>query len=127
MISLTVVSIVVRDMGESIAFYSRLGLHLESGDPSDDHASFTGNGIQVMLDTEELVKKLDPSWTRPRGGHAIALACECDTPEQVDATYRKLVGAGAASAQEPWDAFWGQRYATVLDPNGNHIDLFCAL
>ena len=28
---------------------------------------------------------------------------------------------------EPWDAFWGQRYATVLDPDGNSVDLFAAL
>ncbi|MCZ6462364.1 MAG: glyoxalase, partial [Actinobacteria bacterium] len=25
------------------------------------------------------------------------------------------------------DAFWGQRYATVLDPDGNAIDLFAPL
>lgn len=24
----------------------------------------------------------------------------------------------------PWNADWGQRYAVVLDPDGNGIDLF---
>jgi uncharacterized glyoxalase superfamily protein PhnB len=24
------------------------------------------------------------------------------------------------------DAFWGQRYATVLDPDGNPVDLFAS-
>ncbi len=28
---------------------------------------------------------------------------------------------------KPWDAFWGQRYASVLDPDGNAVDLFAAL
>jgi uncharacterized glyoxalase superfamily protein PhnB len=28
---------------------------------------------------------------------------------------------------EPWDAFWGQRYAVVHDPDGNGVDLFCPL
>ena len=28
---------------------------------------------------------------------------------------------------EPFDAFWGQRYATVRDPDGNAVDLFAAL
>ena len=28
---------------------------------------------------------------------------------------------------EPMDAFWGQRYATVLDPDGNSVDLFAEL
>lgn len=27
----------------------------------------------------------------------------------------------------PSDAFWGQRYATVHDPDGNPIDLFAPL
>jgi len=26
-----------------------------------------------------------------------------------------------------WNAFWGQRYACVLDPDGNQIDLFASL
>ena len=29
--------------------------------------------------------------------------------------------------KEPWDAFWGQRYASVKDPDGNQIDLFAPL
>ena len=27
----------------------------------------------------------------------------------------------------PFDAFWGQRYATVHDPDGNPVDLFAPL
>ena len=27
----------------------------------------------------------------------------------------------------PWDAFWGQRYAIVTDPDGNHVELFAPL
>ena len=38
-----------------------------------------------------------------------------------------LVAAGHRSHRAPWDAFWGQRYATVLDPDGNAVDLFAAL
>ena len=38
--------------------------------------------------------------------------------------YRTLMAAGVESHKEPWDAFWGQRYAVVKDPDGNHIDLF---
>jgi hypothetical protein len=29
--------------------------------------------------------------------------------------------------KEPWDAFWGQRYAIVLDPDGNHVELSAPL
>jgi hypothetical protein len=29
--------------------------------------------------------------------------------------------------KEPWDAFLGQRYAVVADPDANHVDLFAPL
>jgi uncharacterized glyoxalase superfamily protein PhnB len=41
--------------------------------------------------------------------------------------HRELVAAGAESRNEPWDAYWGQRYAQVKDPDGNVIDLFAPL
>ena len=33
-------------------------------------------------------------------------------------------GAGYEGHKEPWDAFWGHRYAIVHDPDGNGVDLF---
>ena len=52
---------------------------------------------------------------------------ECDSPHGVDDMHSKVVGAGFLSKDEPYDAFWGQRYATVLDPDGNAVDLFAPL
>jgi len=34
---------------------------------------------------------------------------------------------GHRAHKAPWDAFWGQRYAQVLDPDGNSVDLFAPL
>ena len=63
----------------------------------------------------------------PTGSSSISLAFVHDTPADVDATYGKLVAAGYDGHKEPWDAFWGQRYAIVHDPDGNTVDLFAAL
>ena len=69
-----------------------------------------------------------PAWTPPTGGsHRAALAFECADPAEVDATYADLTDAGFDGHLEPWDAFWGQRYATLRDPDGNGVDLFAAL
>ena len=38
-----------------------------------------------------------------------------------------LTAAGYTGRQPPFDAFWGQRYATVLDPDGTPVDLFSPL
>ncbi len=45
----------------------------------------------------------------------------------VDATYVTLLDSGGTSLKEPWDAFWGMRYAEVKDPDGNVVDLFADL
>jgi PhnB protein len=37
----------------------------------------------------------------------------------VDAAHRQAVTAGAESVMEPYDAFWGDRYAQVRDPFGH--------
>ncbi len=37
------------------------------------------------------------------------------------------MGAGYKSELTPFDAPWGQRYAVVLDPDGNGVDLFAPL
>jgi uncharacterized glyoxalase superfamily protein PhnB len=39
----------------------------------------------------------------------------------------RLSQAGHSVALAPFDAPWGQRYATVLDPDGTSVDLFASL
>lgn len=50
-----------------------------------------------------------------------------ESPLKVDETHKKLIAAGYSSEKDPWDAFWGQRYASVRDPNGNQVDIFASL
>jgi uncharacterized glyoxalase superfamily protein PhnB len=80
-----------------------------------------------MWDTEEMIRKLDPEWQRPTAGHAMALAFECASAAEVDDTYAKVVDAGFTAKTEPFDSFWGQRYATVEDPDGDSVDVFAPL
>ena len=50
-----------------------------------------------------------------------------DSPSAVDATYARLVAAGAGEYAPPWDALWGQRFGRVADPDGNVVILFAEL
>ncbi len=79
-----------------------------------------------MLDAEALVKGFVDDWVEPRG-QRVGLAFRCATPAEVDAAHARIVAAGFRSAKTPWDAFWGQRYAQVYDPDGNRVDLFAPL
>jgi uncharacterized glyoxalase superfamily protein PhnB len=84
-------------------------------------------GLRFTLDTEESIRSLDPGWIPPAGGHRATIAFLCDSPADVDRLYEQLVEAGTPSYKPPWDAFWGQRYAQVKDPDGNVVDLFAPL
>jgi uncharacterized glyoxalase superfamily protein PhnB len=119
--------VVVDDMARALAFYRLLGLEFREGAESEGHAEASVAGVRIMLDTEETIRSFDPEWQPPSGGHRIAPAFRCDSPAEVDETYRRLLDAGGSSHKEPWDAFWGMRYAQVRDPDGNVVDLFADL
>lgn len=121
------IGIVVRDMAVALGFYRLLGLAIPEGQDGDDHVEVTTpNGYRIAWDTEELVKSLDSQWVEPVG-QRTTIAFKCASPSEVDEVHSRLVDAGHHSHKPPWDAFWGQRYAIVSDPDGNHLDLFAPL
>lgn len=118
--------IVVGDMERSIRFYRLLGLDVPET-PGEGHVETTlANGARLMFDTEEIIKSFQPEWTR-QAGNQLSLAFECGSPAEVDETYARMVEARFHGEQEPWDAFWGQRYAQLADPDGVPVDLYAAL
>ncbi|MET8681633.1 VOC family protein [Streptomyces sp. NPDC004647] len=122
------IGLVVSDMAASLAFYRRLGLDIPAGADAEPHveASLPG-GLRIAWDTVDTIRSFDPDWTPPQGGHRIGLAFACDDPADVDRTYAELLAAGCTGHLKPWNAFWGMRYAAVLDPDGNSVDLFAPL
>ena len=124
---LAALGITAQDIPQSVRFYRELGVDVADPESAEDHHEATlPNGLRLMWDTVELMRKLDPEWQQPQG-HAISLAFECDGPDDVNATYARVTQAGFQGKTEPYDAFWGQRYATLLDPDGNAVDLFAPL
>ena len=107
-------------------FYRLVGLDLPD-DPAEGHVEATmASGTRLMFDTEEIIRTFLPEWARANGNQ-VSLAFECASPAEVDALYQRVVAAGFEGEKEPWDAFWGQRYAQLQDPDGVPVDLFAAL
>jgi catechol 2,3-dioxygenase-like lactoylglutathione lyase family enzyme len=116
----------VSDMARSVGFYRLLGLEFPEGAEGEQHveAPLPG-GMRYALDAEEVIRSFDPDWQRPEGAGGGAF--RCDSPAEVDQVYAALLATGGSPHKEPWDAFWGQRYAQVKDPDGTLIDLYAAL
>lgn len=125
---LDLVGVVVADMARSLAFYRRLGLAIPADSDAEPHVELVlPNGLRLAWDTVDVIRSFDPSYQAPSGGHRLAMAFACDDAADVDAVHADLVAAGYDSHLSPWDAFWGQRYAVVHDPDGNAVDLFAPL
>lgn len=123
---LNAIGIVTSDMGRSIRFYRLLGLDVPDT-PDEGHVdAFLPNGVRFMLDSEDVVRSFRPEWARETGNQ-VGIALECEGPAEVDAAYAHAVEAGFEGEKAPWDAFWGQRYAQLRDPDGVPVDLYAAL
>ena len=121
---LDAIGIVSSDLARTRAFYRLFGIEFAEG---EDHVEATRpNGLRLMLDAEDVIHSFEPSWSRATGNQ-LALAFECASPAEVDEVYARVVAAGFHGEKEPWDAFWGQRYAQLQDPDGVGVDLYAAL
>lgn len=124
-LNLDAIGIITKDIKKSVQFYQLLGLKFPETE-GDHLEAVCENGLRVMLDTEALMKKLNPEWVQPVG-QRMTLAFLCESPKKVDEAFAAVTEAGFAAGKKPWDAFWGQRYASVVDPDGNAVDLFAPL
>ena len=124
---LDVIGIVVADMGKALAFYRMLGVAVPAGADGEPHVeAVLPGGLRLAFDTEATIASFHPEWKGGTGGR-VGLSFALPDAAAVDAAYRQLVEAGHRSELAPFDAFWGQRYATVLDPDGTGVDLFAPL
>src|SRR5579875_1902767 len=124
----TVVQIFARDVHRSIAFYRLLGLPVpEPPTGPDPHVDVElPGGNRLSFDAEQTITGMHPDWDPGDAAGRVALAFGFSSPANVDAMFERLTQAGHPGPLRPYNAPWGQRYATVLDPDGNIVDLFAA-
>src|SRR5262245_21935102 len=118
MIQPDLVGMVARDMAATLKFYRALGLAIPANADSEPHVEYvTPGGFRIAWDALSMIKDIDPDWVEPVG-QRMTLAFKCDSPADVNALHDRLVKGGYQSYKAPWDAFWGQRYAVITDPDG---------
>lgn len=127
MIRLDAVAVTSTDMARTVAFYELLGFLFPAWNVEDKHVEPVAKPgeVRLMIDTAELMEQLTGHAPTPPNHSSFAMLC--DSAAEVDAVASKLQASGHTLTVEPWDAFWGQRYATVKDPDGYQIDIFAQL
>jgi len=120
------INIVTTDMDASLAFYRRLGVEIPDRSPEWDPHHRSANverGTDLDLDSAEFAREWDQGWRGGGRGGGCVIGFKLATRDEVDRVFADLTGAGYRGQQEPWDAFWGARYAVVEDPDGNAVGL----
>lgn len=107
----------VKDLQRSIAFYKKLGFHRQNNDEDvaffDLHGSWLGlYGYNALA---EDAKVLADGGTF--GGFSIAHNVE--SQEEVDAIFREAIGAGAVVTKSPQKVFWGGYSGYFKDLDGH--------
>jgi catechol 2,3-dioxygenase-like lactoylglutathione lyase family enzyme len=124
--SFDAVGIVADNPEKSVAFYALLGVKFSKAGGAEHYEASTPSGVRLMLDSVGLIKSFDPEYVKPNGS-GVVMCFKQSSAADVDRVYASVLEAGHRGKKAPWDAFWGQRYACVLDPDGNQIDLFAQL
>jgi len=117
--------ITTADLAASLRFYGLLGVDVPDAGEEHVEADVPGR-LRLMWDTEDLIRQIEPDLPTPVR-QRVVLAFRCGDPAEVDTTYGRIVDAGFESKREPWDAFWGQRFAYLRDPDGKTVALFAPL
>ncbi|MBC8043217.1 MAG: VOC family protein [Rhizobacter sp.] len=126
-IKLQTVGIIAADMGKTLGFYRTLGLPIPEGLDNEFNVDYeTPDGPVMGFLTEAAANQAVPSYTLP-DGQSMSLQFRVNSPKEVDDLYTKLIAAGYESYSVPRDAFWGQRFGRVKDPDGRIVNIYAHL
>ena len=113
----SLITLGVRDLDRSRAFYEALGWKTGAA-PGDDVVFFqTGDMVVALWDRARLA---EDSCVEDSGGWGgVTFAVNVGSPAEVDAIAEEARAAGARIGREPGEIFWGGYSAIFLDPDGN--------
>lgn len=121
------VGVASSDLAQTVSFYKILGFEFPELKPDDSHieAKRRDESARLMIDSKDLIKEI--TGTTPVPSNHSQFAIEFENAKEIDTIAENLKINGFKVFKEPWDAFWGQRYCIVQDPDGYMIDLFSVL
>jgi uncharacterized glyoxalase superfamily protein PhnB len=126
-------NIVSGDTAASLEFYRRLGVEIpqemvwqtETGIHHASAKPAARDGTPAFdIDSTAFARMWNAGWSgRDDLRGRVVVGFGVPSRDEVDERYADLTRAGYRGLQEPYDAFWGARYAVVEDPDGIAVGL----
>jgi catechol 2,3-dioxygenase-like lactoylglutathione lyase family enzyme len=123
-------NLICRDVEATLDFYRLLGVDIpeqavwgtESGIHHVSRLDVDGRDAEVLeFDSVTLAQHWDAGTVEFPTDTVIGFSVA--TRDAVDEVHGRLTAAGHPSRHDPYDAFWGARYAVVADPDGRHVGI----
>jgi uncharacterized protein len=123
--AISLVTLGVRDVAASTAFYSRLGFSLSSASVAGEVSFFrTAGGLLGLYGSEDL-RRDAMAETAPEVGafRGVTLAVNVESPEVVDASLAAAETAGARLVKPAQATEWGGYHGYFADPDGHRWEV----
>ncbi|MGB3409871.1 MAG: VOC family protein [Microthrixaceae bacterium] len=118
---LSQVNLIVTDLARAKEFWEILGWQSTPRHANAALLTFP-NGMNLVLHEPDFAQLWDPAYAGPTIGSTV-LDINLPSREAVDETHDRVIAAGFSSSVEPWDTFFGARYAIVCDQDRHRIGL----
>lgn len=115
---LTLLTLGVKDIAASAAFYEALGFRRKARG-SDGVAFFEAGGLILSLWSAEQLAEDAKVAPKGSGFRGVSLAWNCTSPADVDAALERAVTLGAKLLRPAQAVFWGGYTGYFADPDGH--------
>jgi len=119
---------IVTDDVVGMANFYRDFLGFTTKSESPNYVDFNNEGVGFSICSREIMSDITDghsSFKEVKKGQSFELAFPCETPEDVEKSYKDLIEKGATPIKEPSEMPWGQTTAFFADPDGNIHEIFC--
>lgn len=107
-------------------FYNNV-LGFEIKDDLGEYVEFENEGVRFAICMRSVMYPYTEKYKEKSVGQSFELAFPCESVDDLDESYIKLLESGAVGIQEPKNMPWHQRTALFSDPDGNIHELFTEL
>jgi len=123
-------NLVANDFDATVGFYRLLGVDIPedkiwrtASGPHHSEGVPMGESAELEIDSSALACVYNGGYREAPRLPGSVLSFALPTRDAVDALYGQILAAGHLTRQQPFDAFWGARYAVVADPDGRDVGL----